>query len=48
MIVSCFRPLRVAVVDTACNIMLRVDYHGLPWLLFRVFPYDNHRGRPRV
>ncbi|KAJ4719212.1 hypothetical protein OWV82_010823 [Melia azedarach] len=27
-------------------IMLRIDYSRLSWLLFRVFSYENHDGKP--
>jgi hypothetical protein len=29
-------------------IMLRIDYSRLFWLLFAVFPYENHEGKPRI
>jgi hypothetical protein len=28
--------------------MLRIDYSRLFWLLFAVFPYENHEGKPRI
>lgn len=35
------------VVDMAW-IMLRIDYSRLFWLLFGVFSYENHEGKPRI
>ena len=29
-------------------IMLRIDYSRLFWLLFGVFSYENHEGKPRI
>lgn len=29
-------------------IMLRIDYSMLFWLVFGVFPYENHEGRPPI
>ncbi|GFY83824.1 hypothetical protein Acr_03g0005980 [Actinidia rufa] len=29
-------------------IMLRMDYSRLFWLLFGVFSYENHEGKPRI
>ncbi|KAG8650066.1 hypothetical protein MANES_08G174101v8 [Manihot esculenta] len=29
-------------------IMLCVDYSRLFWLLFGVFSYENHEGKPRI
>lgn len=29
-------------------IMLSVDYSRLFWLLFGVFSYENHEGKPRI
>lgn len=29
-------------------IMLRIDSSRLFWLLFRVFSYENHEGKPRI
>ncbi|KAB2008860.1 hypothetical protein ERO13_D10G116966v2 [Gossypium hirsutum] len=36
-----------AVVEMAW-IMLSVDYSRLFWLLFGVFSYENHEGKPRI
>lgn len=36
-----------AVVEMA-GIMLSIDYSRLFWLLFRVFSYENHEGKPRI
>lgn len=36
-----------AVVEMAW-IMLRIDYSRLFWLLFGVFSYENHEGKPRI
>lgn len=29
-------------------IMLRIDYSRLFWLLFGVYSYENHEGKPRI
>jgi hypothetical protein len=29
-------------------IMLRIDYLRLFWVLFGVFSYENHEGKPRI
>lgn len=29
-------------------IMLRIDYSMLFWLVFGVFPYENHEGKPPI
>jgi hypothetical protein len=29
-------------------ILLSVDYSRLFWLLFGVFSYENHEGKPRI
>lgn len=36
-----------AVIEMAW-IILRIDYSRLFWLLFRVFSYDYHEGKPRI
>lgn len=36
-----------AVVEMAW-IMLRIDYSRLFWILFGVFSYENHEGKPRI
>lgn len=38
---------RGVVVEMA-GIMLSVDYSRLFWLLFGVFSYENHEGKPRI
>lgn len=37
-----------AAVRMTGRIMLSVDYSRLSWLLFRVFSYENHDGKPRI
>ena len=36
------------VVEMAWTIMLSVDYSRLFWLLFGVFYYEYHEGKPRI
>lgn len=38
---------RGLVVEMAC-VLLCVDYSRLFWLLFGVFIYENHEGKPRI
>lgn len=47
MIGNCFDFSRAAVIEMAW-IMLRIDYSRLFWLLFGVFSYENHEGKPRI
>lgn len=37
----------VAVVEMAW-ILMGIDYSRLFWLLFGVFSYENHEGKPRI
>ncbi|EPS71012.1 hypothetical protein M569_03758, partial [Genlisea aurea] len=39
---------RQAVAVGITWIMLRIDYSRLSWLLFGVFSYENHEGKPRI
>ncbi|CAA6654636.1 unnamed protein product [Spirodela intermedia] len=38
---------RESVLDMAWT-MLRIDYSRLFWLMFGVFSYENHEGKPRI
>lgn len=46
----CFDAVHCAGASSASMawIMLRIDYSRLGWLLFGVFTYENHEGKPRI
>lgn len=48
MVANKYEGVSRAVVVGLGWIMLRIDYSRLFWLLFGVFSYENHEGKPRI
>lgn len=48
MVANKYEGVSCAVVVGMGWIMLRIDYSRLFWLLFGVFSYENHEGKPRI